>query len=104
MVYLVDIIGALLPTFLISRFVLWLMRSWDGGFQRLLIAHVGALIISTLIGGMGMADGGAFAAVQAFTIYAPAQAIWFVADWLRHRAKKPEVTHANWCEPLQPPS
>jgi len=104
MAYLAEIIGALLPTFLISRFTLWLMRSWDGGAQRLIVAHSGALLISTLIGGMGMADGGAFAPVPAFLIYAPAQAIWFFADWLRHRSKRPEVAHANWHEPLQPPS
>ena len=102
--YLAEIIGGLLPTFLISRFVLWLMRSWDGGVQRLLVAHSGSLLICILIGGMGMADGGAFAPMMAFIIYTPAQAIWLIADWLRHRAKKPEVTHANWREPLQPPS
>jgi len=99
MAYLAEITGALLSAFLISLFTLWLMRSWDDGAQRPIVAHSGALPISTSIGGMGMADGGAFAPVPAFLIYAPAQAIWFIADWLGHRAKRPEVTHANWREP-----
>jgi hypothetical protein len=96
---LAEWVGALLPTFLISRLMLWLMRSWDGGVRRLIMAHMVALLIATLIGGMGMADGGAFAAAKAFMVFAPPQAVWLTADWLRRRAGKPEVINAS----LQPP-
>jgi len=34
-------VGGLIPTLLISRLLLWLFRSWDGGATRLLV-DVGA--------------------------------------------------------------
>ena len=86
-----TMIGALVPTFALSRLTLWMLKTWNGGAQRLIVAHVFALLIATLIGGMGMADGGAFAAPQALATYVLPQAVWFFADLYRHRSKKSEV-------------
>lgn len=82
---MIEIIGALAPTFLVSRLWLWLLRSWDGGLQRYLIAHSGSLLVAILLAGMGMADGGAFAPAMAAVIYAPAQAFWLIVDGLRYK-------------------
>jgi len=78
-------VGALIPTFLLSRLVLWLMRSWDGGVTRLALAHVFSWLIGAFIGGLGIADGGAFAGIQAAGMYALPQAVWFVVDMFRHK-------------------
>jgi hypothetical protein len=83
---LVFLIGALLPTFLLSRLLLWLTRGWSsGGIQRLLTCHAGSLLIAAFIGGMGMADGGAFAGIEAATLYAIPQAFWLAIDFWRLR-------------------
>lgn len=79
------VLGALLITFLLSRVALWLMRSWQsGGAARLALAHLLSFIICTLIGGFGLADGGAFEGAKAAAIYGLPQTIWLVIDLLRH--------------------
>jgi hypothetical protein len=81
-------LGALIPTFLISRLYLWIMKSWDGGTRRLLVVHGGALLTGTLIGGMGFADGGAFAPLKALLSYALPQGLWFWFDYARLQRKR----------------
>lgn len=81
-----EIIGALIPTILLSRLMLWLMRSWDGGYLRILLAHLFSLLVATSI--MTMTTG---SSLEAFSTYAPAQAVWLLVDLLRRGAGKPEV-------------
>lgn len=84
MANLLFLVGALVPTFLLSRLLLWLTRGWsEGGIRRLLTCHAGSLLIAAFIGGMGMADGGAFAGIQAAAIYAIPQAVWLAFDLWR---------------------
>lgn len=78
---------ALVPTFLISRLILWFLRSWSAGVLRLAVAHSVSLIILAIIGGFGMADGGAFAGTRALGMYVLPQALWFVFDLVRHRKR-----------------
>lgn len=78
-----QFIGALVPTFLISRLILWILRSWDGGSGRYITAHAISLSMSALVAGMGMADGGAFAPLNAAMIYAIPQGIWLMVDLIR---------------------
>ncbi len=83
-------LGAMIPTFLISRLYLWVMKSWDGGTRRLLVVHGSALLTACLVGGMGYADRGAFAALTAFLIYALPQGLWLWFDYARLRKARPE--------------
>jgi hypothetical protein len=68
-------LGALVPTFALSRLMLWLMKSWNGGRRRLIVVHAFALLIASFVGGMGMADGGTFAGLRAMTQYALPQGL-----------------------------
>ena len=86
-----DFVGGLIPTFIISRMLMWVMRSWNGGVSRLLLIHSISLLIISFIGAMGMADGGAFAGARAAALYAVPQIVWFLADLWRHRSGKSEV-------------
>tara|TARA_B100001094_G_C18112145_1_gene761834 strand:+ start:862 stop:1413 length:552 start_codon:yes stop_codon:yes gene_type:complete len=63
------------------------MIKWDGGINRLIVAHVMSLICVGLIGGMGFADGGAFAAPKAIAIYSVPQLFWFIFDFFRMKKK-----------------
>ena len=83
-------LGSLIPTFLLSRLFLWLMKTWDGGVRRLLLVHACSLLVAALLGGMGMADGGAFAGAAAAAVYAPGQLIWLLVDLWRTRCKAPK--------------
>lgn len=83
-----QLIGGLIATFILSRLALWTMKSWNGGIQKILLGNGIALLIATLLGGMGMTDGGAFAAPQAFMAYVLPQAIWTGFDLWRHKKGK----------------
>lgn len=86
-------VGALVPTFLVSRLLLLATRSWStGGYSRLALCHGCSLVIASFIGGIGMADGGAFAGLDAAASYAVPQAAWMAFDALRLRRNQPEVT------------
>ena len=82
-------VGALVPTFLISRLGLWLTRQWPGGVTRLVTVHCVSLLLTAFVGGIGMADGGAFAGAEAAMGYALPQAIWLIVDLVRFTRLKP---------------
>lgn len=78
-----GLFGGLGATFLISRLLLWLMRSWSGGKQRLFVVHGASLLLAAFVYGMGHADGGAFEPLNGIVIYAVPQLIWLVVDLAR---------------------
>jgi len=81
---LVTIIGALIPTFILSRLLLWSLKRWQAPHWRLIVAHGLSLSIAIVIAGLGNADGGSFAGERSVAIYAPAQAFWLIVDFIRH--------------------
>lgn len=85
------LIGALFPTLLLSRLFLWLTRKWDGGVVRLLAVHGTSLLVVAFAGGVGMADGGAFAGIDAGKSYFLPQALWLTVDLVLHfwRSRSP---------------
>lgn len=97
-------VGGLIPTLLISRLLLWLFRSWDGGATRLLVAHATSLILISFIAGMGMANGGAFAGASAVLTYALPQALWLIVDFVRRGANvSPQSTQNDNAAPSSSP-
>ena len=93
--------GALIPTFSVSRLLLWIMRGWSGGDARPLVAHGGTLLITGFLAGMGMADGGAFAGMQAVLLYAPACILWWVVDRIRMEMKRAKARSSQSLSPPQ---
>lgn len=87
MPFLVMVIGGLIPTGLISRLLLWIMRSWEGGTARLVTANVLSWLVVSVIAGFGMADRGDFAGFEAAFLYALPQIVWLVIDMVRQRRK-----------------
>jgi hypothetical protein len=81
--YVGAIFGGLIPTFLISRLLLWLFRSWSGGVRRIVVIHTISLLLASLIAGIGMADSGPFAPFKALTIFSLPQAAWVIFDLFR---------------------
>jgi len=89
-------IGALITTYFVSRLYLWLTKSWDGGATRLFIVHGASLLTAGFLGGLGMADGGAFAGGRAVAAYALPQAFWLAVDLVALRGRRRRAT------PLKP--
>lgn len=75
-----ELFGAFLVTFLISRALLSVMKTWDAFWRRLSIAHGFTLSISLLLSGMGNADGGAFAPFSGIHIYGNAILVGLFLD------------------------
>lgn len=76
---MLEILGALVPTFLISRLVLWTMKRWNGGALRLVVGNLFSALICGALGGLGYADGGPFS-WDAFAGYAAIQIVWLTVD------------------------
>lgn len=93
MAWLGAVVGGLIPTLLISRLGLWLTRQWNGGAQRLLAVHGVSLLLVSFVAGIGMADGGAFAGLNALSVYALPQAVWLVVDLIRRQAPQSPPDH-----------
>jgi hypothetical protein len=70
MAYLLGmLIGGLVPTFLFSRLMLFILKRWKGGARRLVVAHCVSLLICVVLGGFGFSRHGEFAWIQALTSY-----------------------------------
>jgi hypothetical protein len=88
---MVFLIGALIPTYLLSRLFLLIMKKWDGGWQKVVFANLVSLLAATFLGAIGMADSGAFAAAKAFSGYALPQCVWAAYDLFKLRAAKQKL-------------
>lgn len=84
-------VGGLLPTLFCSRLLLLLMIKWDGGTQKIVLANLISLVMCGFIGGMGMADGGAFAGAKAIALYALPQLFWLSFDMFKNAKAKRTV-------------
>lgn len=88
LMYLVgQLVGAAALTFIVSRLILWLTKTWPDYTRRVIFTHLSSLAICGLLGGIGMADGGAFAGLRATAVYAFPTAFWLVIDWWRLNKK-----------------
>lgn len=86
-----QLIGALLPTLLISRLILWLGKKMRGGaYPDLIIAHAISLAISFVLAAFGNADGGPLNWMAGFTYLLP-QLFWLIFDLVRKTKGKPPL-------------
>ena len=87
-----HLIGGLMATFLVSRLIMRVFRSWNERYKKITIVHLLSFLIICLVAGMGMADGGAFAPLLAGSKYLIPQAIWFFYDiYLLKKSEKNSI-------------
>jgi len=82
-------LGALIPTFIVSRITLWMLRTWQAKFSRLLFAHSVSLLVVAFVAGTGMANGCGFVGIDAAAMYFLPQVVWLCIDSVRHSALAP---------------
>jgi hypothetical protein len=80
--------GALIPTLLLSRLFLYILKKWEGGWQKIVFANSMSLIVATLIGSIGMSNSGEFAAAKAFEVYILPQLVWLAYDLYKLKKKR----------------
>jgi hypothetical protein len=79
-------VGGLVPTFLISRLLLWALdRYVDGGARLALMANSGSLAIAGII--VWVTD-----SLSDFWLDAVAQALWLAIDLFRYRKRAIRVS------------
>jgi hypothetical protein len=93
--------GALVAVFLVSRLLLWLMRSWEGGgLTRISIANCFSWILASFFGGMGMG-------LRAATIYIVPQSVVMIFDVIiylwRQREQLPATPKSTAPRPARAP-
>jgi hypothetical protein len=82
-----QLLGALIPTFLISRLFLWLSKKRPEAVPRLLVVHLASFAVCFVLAGLGYANDGQFAWQMALGGYLIPQMIWLIFD-LAMLAKK----------------
>ena len=85
-----ELLGALVPTFLISRLFLWLTKRWSG-IGRLVVVHLVSGAVACTLSALGHADGGALNWTYSY-VYLGAQLVWFVVDVFRDRRKTVQIS------------
>jgi hypothetical protein len=83
-----EMLGGLVPTYLLSRLFLWLTKRFLTGIPWLIVSHIASLILTFVLAALGNADGGPLK-WDAGILYIIPQMVWFVFDIIRNKAKKP---------------
>ena len=76
------ILGGLIPTYVLSRLFLFLVRKAFSvrDVIQIAIAHSSSLVTATVIGGFGLSSGGEPLFIQALLTYIIPQMIWVIFD------------------------
>lgn len=81
------LLGALVPTFLLSRLLLWITKRWNSGVPRLLLVHIFCGVLAVVAAAYGYSSTGAPDWSRS-PLYIVAQLIWLVVDFFRIRRRQ----------------
>jgi len=81
------LLGALVPTFLLSRLLLWITKRWNGGVPRLLLVHAICAALAVVAAAYGYSHTGAPDWSYSL-LYVVAQLVWLVVDFIRGRRRQ----------------
>ena len=80
---LVDIVIALLPTFIVSRLLLWPTRRWSDSTVRLIAVHTLSFALCVVgVNWLPVADL-PHRSIAPFVVFAPGQLAWLLIDAFR---------------------
>jgi hypothetical protein len=85
MAAIAGFVGALIGVWIISRVLRATVFRALSGYSRLAAVYVSTLLLGTVLGGLGFADGGPPQFGYAFLSYLPPVLVWAGYDYLRLR-------------------
>lgn len=80
MYFIGQLVGALIPVYLISRITLWIARKWYRGLTPIVIAHALTSILTITLASLGFANGGAPRFYDVGFRYLPAILVCLLSD------------------------
>jgi hypothetical protein len=90
--FLAEMLGGLIPTFLLSRLLRYILRGrpWPE-HRRIVVAHAVSLAMSWTLVALGDADGGAWQWGSGWHYVLP-QVVWYIIDRRKLRALRQRET------------
>ena len=86
-----SIIGATVAMWLLSRLVLWLLKSMGDNARRIILAHLVSLSTATVAGGFGRSQGPDPDFLGALAVYGGPALLWLVIDLFALRRRMAKV-------------
>lgn len=79
------VIGAAFGSFMLSRALFWLTKSWHGGYVRIFAVHMSLAVacLATLLAELELD----WATTQHALLYVSAQLLWLIVDLFAHRGR-----------------
>ena len=81
--FLTDFLISIVPTFLVSRLLLWITKRWSDSAVRLIVVHCVALGLCVVAGSWVFVGNGTVPVIAALALFAPGQWAWFLVDAFR---------------------
>ena len=78
-----DFIISILPTFVVSRVLLWITAQWSNSLMRLAAVHATSLAVCVAAGAFAFQGINSSPPVGAIALFAPGQLAWFLIDLFR---------------------
>jgi hypothetical protein len=81
--FLSDFVLSIIPTFAVSRALLWLTTGLTDSLERLITVHSVSLVLCVVLGTWVFAGGITSPSLDAVALFAPGQAAWLLVDLFR---------------------
>ena len=81
--FLTDFLISIVPTFVVSRLLVWITKRWSHSLVRLAVVHCGALALCVPAGTWIFVGNATEAALVAVALFVPGQLAWFLIDAFR---------------------
>jgi hypothetical protein len=89
--FLSDFIISIVPTFVVSRVLLWITSRWFNSLVRLVAVHAASLTVCVAFGAFLFEGINSSPPVGALALFAPGQLAWFLIDLFRVVLKRREA-------------
>jgi hypothetical protein len=81
--FMSGFIISIVPTFVVSRVLLWITTQWFNSFVRLVAVHVASLAVCVASGAFAFEGINSSSPIGAFALFGPGQLAWFLIDLFR---------------------
>ena len=95
MYFIGQLVGAIIPVFILSRIFLWLSRKWYNGLTAIGMGYLLTVVVTIALAEYGFANGGAPRFFDAVIRYGPAIIVCFAVDFNKYLKQIKSNTSKN---------